>query len=273
VRLPRLHRDQPAPDPYPTEVRVTDRAVRDAMAVALPWHPVLGLDIDGLPVHLELGTGRHPHVVVTAPTGRGATAMLRTIAAQCVRDGARLWVIDPRGRSHNWARYLPEGDYATERGDIEAALQRVAAIIRQRSDTDAPTAPSDVVVVEDVATLSMWRREGGPGSKACDTLAEVVLCGRAFGVHVAASVGIGGARAVPASLGAHLPYLAAGSLPAEAWRRLGYGGAFPVPPLDRRVGRWQVLDAGGPPGRVFHGLYLTPDEALDLARNGKDVTP
>src|SRR3546814_9023442 len=55
-------------------------------------------------------------------TGGGKSSTIRTIAAQLMRNGAKVTVLDIKRHSHQWLRPLPGVTYARDLGEIHRVL-------------------------------------------------------------------------------------------------------------------------------------------------------
>lgn len=260
----RLHSG--TPDRLPERVDLTVPMVQDALLDGPVGRPLLGIGIDGGPVYLG-ADGPHTHTMVTAGARRGASSILRTIAAQFMRGGAHMTFID-LSRSQGWALNLPGVEYVTGQREADEALVALAQMAEATNiDTDAGYgAPSERrgVVIDGLAVMSGWRRRRG-GVDAYDALADLLLNGRSAGFHVLAS-GTWSAGAAAASLSLDLrtaftSFLVDAGISRARWDRLAT--ARPAPPRTRQRGRFHLVDDAT--ARTFTGLHLTEPEAQAIA--------
>lgn len=255
--------DRFRPGRRPPGVAYSDPAVRALVDSAEPWRPVIGVDARRRPVTAG-GPGGLPHLFVTAPAGRGASALLRCVGAQALRDGARVVVLDHQRQEQAWADGLPGVEYHRDVDDIHAALLMLDAQVATRGDTvlERPV----VVLVESARSLAsrlrlFWRRDadehGGGPSPAVEALTNLLVHGRAAGVSVVAS-----GPALDRVTRAQTTRLVHPAWSATTWR---LHTTAPAPAPDRTVGRWHlVTDDEVQP--AFQGVYLTDDEARTVAR-------
>lgn len=104
---------------------------RKAMEKATPSAPVLGSDMFGRPVPVDLDS-ESPHVALSIASGGGKSVALKAMAAQLARSGAHVVVLDFKRHSHRWARHVPSITYCRDIEDIHETLQGIALEGRDR---------------------------------------------------------------------------------------------------------------------------------------------
>lgn len=159
---------------------------------------LLGVDGTGEPHRVDLSTDS-PHILVSASTGAGKSAVARSAAVQRLAQGDLCVFLDIKRHSHRWAKGLaPLVHYAADLPDIGDALVNVGREVHRRNLIvdqwegpleDAPVGPPIFVVFEEMnATTSRLRAldrarpEGG--YKALDALGDIAFMGRAVKVRL-----------------------------------------------------------------------------------------
>jgi hypothetical protein len=188
-----------------TDLDGTPNATVQAMVKATPAGVVwLGQGRDGVQVTIDLN--RHPHVLVSAPTGAGKSAVARSIACQLMAKDDRCEVVNIDGKhlSQLWLRELPGAHNLHDAEPIHHALLDLAAEARgrvahadtlPRREVDAYVAGLDrkVLLVEEAPTLMEWlqdwwraNRERGARdtSPAVLALREMLNMSRIAGYHI-----------------------------------------------------------------------------------------
>lgn len=159
---------------------------------------VLGVDSSGTPVTVDLD-GESPHVLVSAPTGAGKSAVARSIAVQRLARGDIVVFLDVKRHSHRWARKLaPNVHYAPSIQDIGGALYNLGRELHRRNEVveawdgpleSAPVGPRVIVVFEEMnATMrqlrELDRRLPDGDYRASDGLMDLSFMGRAVKMHL-----------------------------------------------------------------------------------------
>lgn len=159
---------------------------------------LLGVDGTGKPMRIDVA-GNHPHVLVSAPTGRGKSSLGRSFAVQRLARGDVAVFLDIKRHSHRWAQQLaPNVHYAKSAQDIGNALVNVGREVHRRNLIvddwsgpleDAPVGPDLLVVFEEMnATMRALReldKRLPPGSyTAQQGLEDVSFMGRGVRIRL-----------------------------------------------------------------------------------------
>jgi hypothetical protein len=163
-----------------------------------PSEVLLGVDALGDPMTVDLDS-ESPHILISAPTGRGKSAVARSIAVQRLAQGDLVVFLDVKRHSHRWARNLsPNVHYAKSAQDIGGALVNIGREVHRRNliadEWDgpldqAPVGPRIVVVFEEMnATMSslkaLDKRLHEGDYTAVQGFMDAMFMGRAVKVHV-----------------------------------------------------------------------------------------
>jgi hypothetical protein len=166
--------------------------------------PFLGIGRDGKGVYLSFEE-ESPHVIISMGSGGGKSVLAKAVAAQVLRHGGDVHILDYKRRSHRWARGLEGITYAKDICDIHALLIELAEMARKRNfdtDLDDDTDTEDInagnrqlILLEEInATMSQLRayweenrpKDGSKTSPAIRALGEILYMGRAVKVNVLA---------------------------------------------------------------------------------------
>jgi len=163
-----------------------------------PPEVLLGVDALGEPMTVDLDA-ESPHILISAPTGRGKSAVARSVAVQRLAKGDLVLFLDVKRHSHRWARRLePNVHYARSAQDIGGALVNIGREVHRRNMIvdewdgplgDAPVGPRIVVVFEEMnatmATLkSLDKRLHEGDYTAIQGFMDAMFMGRAVKIHV-----------------------------------------------------------------------------------------
>ncbi|WP_199550309.1 pRL2-11 [Streptomyces sp. N35] len=267
----------------PSKVVYADQAVRELVAKSKESAPLIGLNRQGKPVSVDLDT-ESPHVLVSAGTGGGKSVILRGIASQLIRNGARAYILDFKRVSHQWARGVPNTKYCRDIEDIHDALvalgvegrRRILAAEELGDDADpAAIGPRIVILLEEInATMKQltryWEKNKEKGdpkdSPAVDALAEILFMGRAVRLNVLLVAQSATARALGGpEMRENFATRILARYTQNAWRML-VPEVAPAPKSTRHVGRAQVVLGG-----VAHEtqvMFMTDAEARAHAMAG-----
>jgi hypothetical protein len=248
-------------------VRLSDSSTLPALADP---DPLIGLAGEDRPVALPADAG---HVLVATGAGGGTTTVLRSLAAQALARGAQVDFLDITRVGHVWAHGLPRARHFETIAEIHDYLVVASASL---GDGAQPSAAGwsgrQVVVVEELGRVAdelrrYWGRtrpetqlEEAPG---VDALALLLSAGRVFGWQVLAG-DAGGSIPGPGHLAPRVfstRILGNGS--QTLWQRVAPG----VPAPEYSVIRGRVHFVTGNTATALQALYLTDDEARDLARS------
>lgn len=266
--------------------------VTDLLGEATDGEPLLGMAARGDPVVVNLDSDS-PHVAISAGTGAGKSVLLMGMAAQELRRGARLLILDIKRTSHLWAVGLPGVMYCRTPAEIHDALAALDAEIDRRyllieaaadlSGNVDPTivGPRLLVLAEELnATMaalgSYWaqiRPSGSPAPPSPALLAwnKLLYMGRAGRMHVLGvaqrlSARAGGGGDARENFGTRCMARAT----EASWRMLA-PEIKPAPPPSQIPGRLHVV-AGGL-ARETQAVLWTPHEARDWASPGWESEP
>lgn len=159
---------------------------------------LLGVDGTGSPVTVDLDA-ESPHVLVSAATGAGKSAVARSAAVQRLARGDLVVFLDAKRHSHRWAKPLsPNVHYAAEIPAIGDTLVNIGREVHRRNQVvdawdgpieTAPVGPRIIVVFEEMnattarlKTLDRGRERGE--YTAMEGLSDVAFMGRAVKVHL-----------------------------------------------------------------------------------------
>jgi len=123
---------------------------------------LIGISTDGRAIAVGLDA-ETPHVLVCTASGGGSTAMLRSLTAQFLHQGAHALVLDPKRISHLWARGLPTVTHCGNIAGIHDALIGLADELKRRLDLggDLDGVPRLIVAIDEAnTTLRQLARYG-----------------------------------------------------------------------------------------------------------------
>lgn len=267
-------RRAPAP---PDRVSYSD--VTTILEKASDSAPILGLGPRNKLVTVKFDD-ESPHVLVSAGTGAGKSAILRLITAQGLAKGCEAVICDVKRVSHSWAKRLPRVTYVRSIEDIHDVLVGLDAECERRytildTDEDADVGPRIIVDLEEMnATIrkleTYWRKVRSNTdpkvSPAVEAIGNLLFMGRAAKMHVIAVAQLATARALggpEARENFATRILARYTL--NAWKML-VPEIWPAPKSSRHSGRVQVAIAGDATETQI--VYLTNEEARELALKG-----
>lgn len=160
---------------------------------------LLGVDALGDPVTVDLDS-EDPHILVSARTGRGKSAIARSVAVQRLAKGDLVVFLDLKRHSHRWAQALaPNVRYAKEIQGIGHDLCSLGHELHRRNHVidewsgpveTAPVGPRVIVVFEEMnATMgqlkALDRQYAQDGMyTASQGLADLSFMGRAARMHL-----------------------------------------------------------------------------------------
>ncbi len=159
---------------------------------------LFGVDGDGSPVTQDLSADS-PHILVSASTGAGKSAVARSVAVQRLSRGDLVVVLDAKRHSHRWAKGLgPLVHYAPDVPSVGDALVNLGREVHRRNMIvdqwdgpleDAPVGPPIMVVFEEMNATTGRLKEldrGRPRGeyRALDALGDIAFMGRAVQVRM-----------------------------------------------------------------------------------------
>lgn len=238
---------------------------------------ILGLAADGKPFTVSLADDA-PHIAISAGSGAGKSVLAQLLAAQVLRRGGKVVIIDIKG-SHKWAKNLPGVKYCITGEQAHDALVDLAELADQRNtdafdsdDDDFDPGPRHLVIMEEVnAGVSIlnnyWqgvRVKGDPvTSPAVVGLRFLLFTGRSAKINVVAIAQSLTARAIggpEARENFAIRCLARYSV--NAWKMLCPQAAMPR--SSRVRGRWAIVIGDTATG--VQVAYLTPAQVRRVAR-------
>ena len=165
-----------------------------------PASVLLGVDSLGKPIRVDLDS-ESPHILVSAPTGRGKSAIARSVAVQRLARGDMVVVLDIKRHSHRWAQRLePNVYYAKSVQDIGGALVNLGRELHRRNHivdsfdfdrpvSQAPVGPRIIVVFEEMnatmkSLVALDKRLPEGSYTAHQGLEDVSFMGRAVKIHL-----------------------------------------------------------------------------------------
>lgn len=241
-----------------------------------PAGVLLGVDGTGRPLSVDLDA-ESPHVLVSAPTGRGKSAIARSFAVQRLALGDVVVILDIKRHSHRWARNLaPVVHYAKDAQDIGGALVSIGHEVHRRNKivdewdgplSDAPVGPRIIVLFEEqnatmrsLATLDKRLPDGA--YSAHQGLEDVSFMGRAVKIHLVSFAQLASYRAAGGSevIENYGTRILVGHSP-QAWRWLAADcGKAMVAPEEKGRG---IICQGGK-AREAQLLWLPEESATDI---------
>lgn len=200
-----------------------------------------------------------PHLLINGGSGAGKSVFLAWLAAQFMRRGFGVMVLDAKFVSHLWLNRVPGVHYASEAKDIHEALVwldeellRRARFVQSAPDTDAAAASLIplAVILEEINAASnrlraYWKSIKGPEdpamSPALTALANLANMGRELRVHILMAGQSLTAKATGGPEGREsFGGRALGRATSNAWRMLA-PQIKPAPVKRGRPGRWHLV--------------------------------
>lgn len=248
----------------------------DWIADSGPSGVLLGVDATGRPIRVDLGA-ESPHVLISAPTGRGKSAIARSFATQRLMQGDVVVILDIKRHSHRWARNLaPVVHYAKDAQDIGGALVSLGHEVHRRNKTvddwDGPLERCDVgpriivIFEEQNATMrslaGLDKRLPDGAYTAHQGLEDVSFMGRAVKIHLVSFAQLASYRATGGSeiVENYGTRILVGHSP-QAWRWLAADCGKPMT-APEETGRGIVCQGGK--ARETQLLWLPEESATDL---------
>lgn len=275
-RIARL-RMRPRPEP---PKRVLYAAFRERMEACAANVLAIGLTAGYKTGLIDLDDDS-PHVLVSMGSGAGKSVLVRLLAAQAIRKGWAIIVLDFK-QDHYWAADLMDEEipgviYIRKVEEIHSALIKLEQVRKWRSDVSFETRKDPVemqrvlIVFEEMnATVAMLRTywqsvlNGKGKSPALIALGQLSAAGRSAFMNIVAigqylTADVFGGPAARENFGSRL----LGRYTANAWRLLvpEYG---PPPSRSTVRGRIQICQGGGVPVET-QVAFLTHEEVREYA--------
>lgn len=235
---------------------------------------LLGVDGTGQPITVDLDS-EAPHILVSAPTGRGKSAVARSVAVQRLSRGDLVVFLDIKRHSHRWAQKLaPNVHYAKTAQDIGGVLVNLGRELHKRNAvvdewegalSTAPVGPRIIVVFEEMnATMrslkDLDKRLPDGNYTAQQGLEDISFMGRAVKIHLVSFAQLASYRASGGSeiIENYGTRLLIGHSP-QAWRWLASDCGRPIT-APEEAGRGIVCHGGK--ARECQLLWVPEDEAI-----------
>lgn len=248
----------------------------DWVAGCKPSEVLLGVDSTGNPLRADFDADS-PHILISAPTGLGKSAVARSVAVQRLIQGDVVVFLDIKRHSHRWAQKLfPNvAAYAKEAQDIGWRLVQLGREVHRRNIiadnfdgpvSEAPVGPRIIVVFEEMnATMQelkdLDKRVHDDEYTAARGLRDISFMGRAVKIHLVSFAQLATYRASGGSevIENYGTRILIGHSP-QAWRYLASecGKAMAKP---EEVGRGIVCRGGK--ARECQLLYVPEESAVE----------
>lgn len=251
----------------------------DWLEALAPAEVLLGVDGTGQPLTVDLDS-ESPHILVSAPTGRGKSAVARSVAVQRLMVGDLVVFLDIKRHSHRWANKLaPNVHYSKDAQDIGGNLVALGQEVHRRNRivdefdgpvSEAPVGPRIIVVFEEQnATMEVLKSLDKRLSEGAYTASmgqrDIAFMGRAVKIHMISFAQLASYRASGGSevLENYGTRILVGHSP-QAWRWLASdcGKAMTAP---EEKGRGIVCQGGK--ARECQLLWTPEESAQDLVLN------
>lgn len=238
---------------------------------------LLGVDSLGKPIRVDLDS-ESPHILISAPTGRGKSGIARSVAVQRLAQGDMVVVLDVKRHSHRWAQRLaPNVHYAKSVQEIGGALVNLGRELHRRNHivdefdhdrpvSDAPVGPRIIVIFEEMnatmkSLLALDKRLPEGAYTAHQGLEDVSFMGRAVKIHLVSFAQLATYRASGGSevVENYGTRILIGHSP-QAWRYLASDCGKPITAPEEK-GRGIVCQGGK--ARETQLLWVPEESAVD----------
>lgn len=221
---------------------------------------LLGLQPDGVPLLVSLGTPDVPHGLLSGTTGSGKTALLRTMLVSLVLANPagrlQLVLIDPKDRGlapfaplpHIWRRYGIIADPIAASNVLEELVGEM-----DRRDRVHRALPTLLVVIDELADLL----DAG-GRSIGDQVRRLTQRGREAGIIVLAATQRPAAALVGGMIKANLPLRLIGRVLSADDARIASGVAGTGAERLHGRGDFQLIARGAP--LRFQAAYIEPHD-------------
>lgn len=148
--------------------------------------PILGLDENGVPLLLRLGSPDIAHVLVCGATGSGksilARSMIASLALQNPPERLRLLLIDPKGRGYAKYNGLPNLICPVVTDALDG-IHRLRWSVRhiEKREEQGVSVPALAIFIDEMADLMAIG-----GAELQDCVSQIVERGREVGIHLIA---------------------------------------------------------------------------------------
>lgn len=248
------------PRPDPTAVALLPLCARLRQVPACT--ALIGLDEQGTPLLLALGSPDVAHVLIAGSTGSGKTVLARAIvaslAARSHRRQLQFVLMDPKGWGLAPFAGLPHllCPVLRDPAAIVARLEWLAEEMLRR-DRQGIAAPRLVVVVDELAEVV-----ASCGASAVEALTRLTQRGREAGIHVVAATQKPTAALLGPLMKANFPVRLVGSVASAEDARVatGLGGTQ----AERLLGQGDFLLVCRGQLCRFQAAHATPEELRSL---------
>jgi hypothetical protein len=256
--------------------------VREQITGARDTAPIIGLAAGGQLVVADLEDDS-PHILISAGSGGGKSALTRLLAAQALHNGANVVICDFKRTSHNWAKGLPGVTYCRRIDEIHHALVALAAISEERNERAEYTidvGPPIWVVLEELNATAeklrdfwdMTRDKSEPKrSPAIMGMKDLLFMGRSARVHVVAIAQRLEANLVGGGSGReNFALRCLCRFTPQTWQMLAADAGRP-PRRGKVPGRWHIVSHGV--ATETQVILVSELDAQSWALTGRPVPP
>jgi len=249
------------PRPDPQAVQLLSLSAR--LARIPPCAALLGLDEQGAPLLLALGSPDVAHVLVAGATGSGKTVLLRTMVASLAMHnhlGAIQFVlVDPKGRGLEPLAGLPHLLFPVA-ARPEQVAHRLEWLVDEmlRRDREGISAPRLVLVIDELAEAI-----AAGGGQVVEALTRLTQRGREAGIHVIAGTQKPSASLLGPLMKANFPVRLVGSVASAEDARVAAG--LPGTQAERLLGRGDFILVYRGRCLRFQAAYASPAELAALS--------
>ncbi len=249
----------PRPDPEP--VRLLSLSAR--LAHIPPCSALLGLDEQGTPLLLALGSPDVAHVLIAGATGSGKTALARTMVASLAMHNhlgaVQFILLDPKGRGLAPLADLPHllCPMAVRAEEIAGRLRWLTEEMLRR-DREGISAPRLVLVIDELAEAI-----AAGGQPVIEALTRLTQRGREAGIHVIAGTQKPSAGLLGPLMRANFPVRLVGSVASVEDARVAAG--LPGTQAERLLGRGDFILVYRGRCLRFQAAFASPAELAALS--------
>ncbi len=209
-----------------------------------PGTALLGMDTEGVPVLLRLGSPEVPHVLIAGTTGSGKTEAAKTLLASMMvfqkpRE-LQMIIVDPKGSSFKLFDRLPHLLCPVVKS-IEDAAANIEWLVSemQRREENRITRPRIILLLDELADLLI---QGG--GEIAMQITRLVQRGRSAGISVVACTQKPTSSAVGSLVKANFPVRLVGKVTSAVEAHTAAG--LPGSGAEKLAGRGDfILIAGG----------------------------
>ncbi len=233
-------------------------ALRKRLKRIPPLTAILGVDEEGAPLLLNIGSPDVAHILVAGTTGSGKTILLKTLVLSLAlynpQNKLQLAIIDPKARGLSALADVPHLLRPIE-SDPDRAIDLLEGLVveMERRDRLKISRPAIVIVIDELADLRMVA-----GKRVERALMRLTQRGREAGVHVILATQRPAAAIVGGLIKANLPVRLVGAVttPEDAKVATGVAGSG----ANRLRGRGDFLLAARQELVRFQAPYASDEE-------------